>query len=217
MENLDIVVLTHGTRHNITSEFLTNEGIPHHVVMNPDHEYDEFAKDGVDPLHAVTNENIVGAYRGFRGHQLCWESSTKDYTLVFEYDARPLRSDWFDVINDCLELTDRTGLLNLHARLTEPEKGFLYKNKYAVVTSVKPAPIVGGVIVRRVCGALAYVINKETREKLLTDGFNGFAIDIHLFHLYPHLWLWKPDLFLHDESQGSLTHKPILGKLPNDN
>lgn len=209
MNNLDICVLTHGTRHNISSEFLTAQGIDHKVIINPDHEFTEEIHQSLDPLHAITNENVVGAYRGFRGHQLCLEQCSKEYSLIFEYDARPLRDDWLTIVEDCIDLTDQYGILNLHARLTEPASGFLYKNKYAVATSIKTAPIVGGVLVRRVCGALAYVVNSKMRDKLIADQFTGFAIDIHLFHNYPHLWLWKPDLFLHDESQGSLTHRPI--------
>lgn len=200
-QKCDIRVVSHQKRQPLITPFLDQLGLEYMVSNTPDYPYDgQF----VNPTWSVMNCNPVGAYRAFRGHQKALSTSYKPYTLVFEYDAEPLMANWLDILFENFEHIKDTGLLLLHLR-AQPVSFSHISTFGKIARDIAYGQIVGGLTVRKGLGALAYVVTPPVRNQLLAEQFTGIAYDILLTNSYKFRWLCEPDLFLHNDQQGSLT------------
>lgn len=200
-EKCDIKIVSHELRRPLITDYLDKLNLNYQVSNTPDYPYDgQYVVDSWN----VMNCNPVGAYRAFRGHQKALSESYKPYTLVFEYDAVPLVNNWLDVLIQNSHHIDQTGLLFLHLR-AEPVSYSHISSFGKIASDIAFGQVVGGITVKKGLGALAYMVDTPTRNEILKEKFTGVAYDILLTNDYKFRWLCEPDLFLHDDKQGSLT------------
>lgn len=197
----DIGIVSSEHRQPLITKYLDDLGLNYNLSNTPDYPYDDSNLVG---NWNNMNCNPIGAYRAFRGHQKVLSESTKDYTLVFEYDAVPATSDWLDYILKYYHYVNDYGLIFWHMRAT-PTKFTIINDQIAIANDIAIGQVVGGITVKKGLGALAYIVNKETKEKILNEKFTGIAYDILLTNKYKFNWFSEPNLFYHNQEQGSLT------------
>jgi hypothetical protein len=210
----DVWILTHGSVQvlcptSYTDDF-TGQTYDFNVLTNEDYLFTNDDLQYLNPERVATNANPLGAFRGFRGHQECIRRSQKAYTLILEYDAVPLSPNWLSDIKTCQHICNKFDVTFFHLRHATPTES--YQDEVLdtpVVTDVADGPIIGGKIVKKGLGALAYMISPEGKQKFLAKRFDGWAADIYLVNETRFAWLSDWYMFDHDDRQGSLTDNPV--------
>lgn len=194
--NPDIVVVANRHRKALILNYL--KGVPHKVSYTLDYSLPKDFKPEVTGL--VQPHCHLGHIRCFKGHQDAIRMCDKENVLIFEDDAVPNTADWYSIVLDSIHLLDSFEMVSFHGRAytralyekfeeIRPENNFLYiPNKTG-----------------RVCmhGALAYMLNKKSFDKILSCAYVGEPIDVLLVNNLSFCLLEKSP-FIHDRSEGSL-------------
>lgn len=197
----DIKIVSHEKRKPLITKYLDEKGLEYSVSNTPDLPYDNrYVDENINRM----NINPIGAYRCFKGHQKVLSESYKPYTLVFEYDAEPKVHNWLEILLDNLHHVNDKGLLFLHLR-ANPVSYSSISAFGKVASDIEMGHVVGNLFVKKGLGALAYIVTPPIRNQILTEKFTGIAYDILLTNHYEFRWLCEPDIFNHNDSQGSLT------------
>ena len=137
--------------------------------------------------------NHKNGYRAFRGHQEAWKNLSKPIGLALEDDAVPNRPDWWEVVNYAVNhWLPNVELVALHGRQHRADlfEKIVYPKLNVGVwwPKVKDFWMVG---------SLAYLMKRETAQRLIDFQLDGVPIDIFLFKNFS-LVLVEPSPFTHD-------------------
>lgn len=194
--NLDIIVVANHHRKALILNHLN--GITHKVSYTPDYTLPKDFKPTVSGL--VQPWCHLGVYRCFKGHQDAIKMCEKDNVMIFEDDAVPNNPDWINIVADSISLLDTFEMVSFHGRCYDRP---LYKE----FKEIRPGnnflyiPNKSG----RICvhGALAYMLNRRTFDRVLSWEYIGDPIDTLLVNSLNFCLLEKSP-FDHDRSEGSL-------------
>jgi hypothetical protein len=189
-------VVANHHRKALVLDYLHN--IPHKVSYTLDYELPENFKPEVFGL--VQPHCHLGHIRCFKGHQQAIKLCDTDNVLIFEDDAVPNIDDWHQIILDSVHLLDHVEMVSFHGR---DYARSLYENFEEIRPGnhfIKPLEDIG-----RICmhGALAYMVNKRTFDKILSWKYVGKPIDVMLVNKLS-FCLLENSPFNHDRSEGSL-------------
>lgn len=204
--DIDVVVLGTKHRHIITSDYLKN--VPHSIHYSNDYDLPDGLRADDRYSHLSAVKCLLGHYRCFRGHQEAIASTNKPYILVFEDDAVPNTENWHDIVNQSVSLLDHGyEITSLHGRGYTPKKlsDDFVSLKHDDLTFYGRKDSSKLVIVKGAC--LAYLLKRETVNKVLSFQFLGCPMDVHLANDYSFCFLYHSP-FNHDRRLGSLVEKP---------
>jgi len=185
-----IVVATHKRKSLVISHL---SGLDYKISYSKDHNLPDGFKSEVIGLVMPTCH--LGHIRCFKGHQEALSKVEDDYALILEDDAIPNVGTWVQKIYDAITLLQRFDIVSFHGRSYQKElfKPVIENPEY--LEPINP-PI-------WIVAALAYLVKKETAEKLLLHQYNGKPWDILLYQHYSYCVL-ENSIFDHNRSEGSL-------------
>jgi hypothetical protein len=196
--NFEIVVVASSRKKALVLQYLKD--YPHKVSYTPDYNLPEDFEPEVKGLVQPCHQHHTNTYRCFRGHQNAIKLCTKENVLVFEDDAVPNTDDWINIVSDSVPLLDTFEMVSFHGRNYDRS---LYENYIEIRPGNNFISIPKKIGAVFVCGALAYLLNRRTFEKVLSYQYNGMPIDILLVSDLSFCLLEKSP-FKHDRSEGSL-------------
>ncbi len=190
--DFDIVVVASKNRKILISNYL--KGIPYQISITPNYSLPKNFK----PTNQTLVQNHLGAYRCFRGHQDALRMSKKEHILILEDDAVPIISDRRDILSNFyagIELLSHFEMVSFHGRQFNPYhfKTVAGNSKFLQPTLFEPW----------VVAALAYMVRRDTVQKLMSYEYDGIPWDILLYWSLS-FCLQKKSMFNHDRSEGSL-------------
>ena len=187
--DFEIVVVSSENRRALVLDSL--KGIPHQVSVTPNYDLPK----GFDPEVKTLVQNHVGAYRCFKGHQQALSLSSAETVLVLEDDAVPNIPSWIYAISNAVPLLDTFDVVSFHGRQYDPNNFEDVASNSEYMSSPFPCPWI--------VAALAYMVHRDSIEKLVSYEYDGLPWDILLYRNFPFCVL-KKSIFDHDRSEGSL-------------
>ncbi len=230
---IEVFVLTHGSKPSVTIPMLTAMGISFQVYRNEDWEWPENHPElQTDRTQRPSvRDYALRQFRAFRGHQeIMKRAATDKVTLVFEDDAAlapgVTPAEVIRQFNQAPEFlaAGQYEAVSFHGRnLSQPQNSImLYGREYVELTPVEQTGwghrFFLQPVTRQLCystnmfrwheGCLAYMVGKAAREHWIAAGHGGgMPCDLFLVNeLYT--LVMRHSLFSHDQRHGSL----IAGK-----
>lgn len=197
--NFDIIVVSSKHRKPLITEYLKD--IPHKISLTEDYNLPpQFV-----PIKrfGINIDNQTGAYRCFRGHQEALKLAEKENILIFEDDAVPNRSDWLNIVKTSEKLLFDYQIVSLHGRAIRCIKNKLIIDKVNFV-QLGQDPVYK---MFYALGSLAYLINKNTAQKIINENYNGWPMDLYILNFFK-FCIVNPSPFNHDRKYGSLVERP---------
>ena len=185
---VDISVLAHKSRKALVLPFLDKPT----VWYSNDYEFPEGWKPGIGLEHVTHNH--LAAMRCFRGHQDLLGHVSNFPVLVFEDDAIPNMEDWRGVVENAVPLLEEFDVVSLHGRNYDLSNNFTEHSKGCYVHKISSTWIVG---------SLAYLMKKETADKIRGQVYQGLPWDLLLYRTLKYCVI-HPSPFNHDTREGSL-------------
>lgn len=200
--NLEIIIVANKRKEILTTNFLKN--IPHRIFYTNDYDIpkDLYIKDEYKYKYNNAFINGLGTYRCFRGHQDAIKSSTKDNILIFEDDAVMKNPQWIDILYKSLSLLDTHEVVSLHGRKIEKgnEINKVFNNLKVNNLDFWERKNNSELWIQ---GALSYLINKKTKDKIVNYIYDGFPFDMFICNYFSFCVI-KDSPFYHDRKMGSL-------------
>ena len=199
-KDLDIFILYNIRKQCLTTKYVGD--VPHTSYNNTDWDLPKRINYSAkaNRLKDVKNQ-ILGAYRCYRGHQEMLKLAQDDYILIFEDDAVPNKDNWRDLVVNSVELLNQYEVVSLHTR--PPKTGMRIKKRFAhkghqyIELNSSRDGIKWGL------GSLAYLIKKENASRIYDRKFDGMPVDLILHNEFKACSL-HPSCFDHDRRHGSL-------------
>jgi len=188
---VDIIVVANRKRKPLVVFHLT--GLNYKVSYSEDHNLpEEFKSEWIGLVMPTCH---LGHMRCFKGHQKALSEIVNDCALILEDDAIPNTGIWIQKIYDAIALLQRFEIVSFHGRSYQEELFRPVIENPEYLEPINP-PV-------WIVAALAYLVKKETAEKLLQHQYNGKPWDVLLYQHYSYCVL-KNSIFNHDRSEGSL-------------
>lgn len=196
---MDIVVVASRKRPPLITEYLKE--IPHEVSYTPDYQFvrryfpaPEYRELAIK-LH-------VGPFRCFKGHQDALRMTKGEHVLVFEDDAVPERTDWYQIAQTCIPLLEEYEIVSLHGRnIVEKERFHWNGMEFVLPNSTSPDSVIKWSL-----GSLAYLVKRNTADRIARMQYKGLPMDLFIASLFKYCVL-EPSPFLHERKFGSLVEK----------
>ena len=193
MNNVCVAVVSDKRRKSLIEPHLL--GIPHIQSVTPLFNL----PSGFEPKVRGLTHNHLGTYRCFKGHQQALlrslQESSHDAILIFEDDAVPKNPNWVEIMDEAVSLLETFEVVSLHGRAYN-------------ATQYEPVPNHEGYLEPNdprqwIVAALAYLVRRETAEKIIGMEYDGVPFDLRLYYDYQYCVIADTP-FVHDRSEGSL-------------
>jgi hypothetical protein len=201
----DIIVVASHDRQAVITDYLS--AYEHKISYAPKYPFPRRYVPHPD-FRSLGIKHHVGPFRCFRGHQDALKKSTENTMLVFEDDALPSVDNWHDIAERSTPLLDHYEIVSLHGRNIIVDGTFDFDGLKFTIPGPASAKIKWSL------GSLAYLLRKETAEKIIKMQYRGLPMDLLLASQFSFCTLSAPcedgpsdSPFLHERKFGSLVEK----------
>lgn len=225
-QTVEIVIVASHHREPLIVPHLVAVGAKFSVSLTPDYPMPTMPM----PLSFdYLNNNSLGAYRCFKGHQEAVKSTTADRILVLEDDAAPATSDWWDRVQRSVDILGTSRILE---REIDDEGTRKIVNETITVASLYghfgnvfhpvAVDVVNELHFQRLhnrssvrvrngtfvgtwaMGGLAYLLSRAGADKFSSAVYDGLPVDLYIHNRLGPSAVLSPSPFRHDNGQKSV-------------